>query len=165
MFGLDRKQGDSSSSAAKEFWSLIDSAGARSKWKWNFMPKQPLYTQLVEKAAGVMEPKFNSSLSKYCPDKNLQAIIKSDGRLMFNVIYAQWNGVGWIKGLLKLIVQEYNNGKKDAESLLKATVIERVNGGNKMYNLGTGKNLGSRSASLIAQGGKKIAKLTGVQVA
>ena len=129
------------------------------------MPKKPLYNQLVNLAADIMEPKFNNSLNNFCPDKNIQAIIKSDGRLMFNVIYAQWNGIGWIKGLLKVIVQEYNNGKKDAESLLKATVVERVRGGHRMYNLGTGKTLGSRSASLIAQGGQKIAKLTGVQVA
>lgn len=165
MFGLDRKQGDSTSSAAREFWSLIDKADARSKWKWNHMPKEPLYTQLVKSAAGIMEPKFNKSLDSFCPDKNIQAIIKSDGRLMFNVIYAQWNGIGWIKGLLKVIIQEYNNGKKDAESLLKASVIERTKGGYRMYNLGTGKNLGSRSASLIAQGGQKIAKITGVQLA
>jgi hypothetical protein len=165
MFGLDRKQGDTTSSAAKEFWSTIDKSGARSKWRWNHMPKEPLYGQLVKHAAGVIEPKFNSSLNSHCPDKNIQALIKSDGRLMFNVIYAQWNGPGWIKGLLKVIVQEYNNGKKDAESLLKASVVERVRGGHRMYNLGTGKTLGSRSASLIAQGGQKIAKLTGVQVA
>lgn len=165
MFGLDRKQGDSTSTAAKNFWAALDKEGARSKWRWNHMPKQPLYNELVTLAAGVMEPKFNNSLNNYCPDKNIQAIIKSDGRLMFNIIYAQWNGIGWIKGLLKVIVQEYNNGKKDAESLLKATVVERVNGGHRMYNLGTGKNLGSRSASLIAQGGQKIAKLTGVQIA
>jgi hypothetical protein len=165
MFGLDRKQGDSTSTAAKNFWAALDKEGARSKWRWNHMPKQPLYNELVTLAAGVMEPKFNNSLNNFCPDKNIQAIIKSDGRLMFNVIYAQWNGIGWIKGLLKVIVQEYNNGKKDAESLLKATVVERVRGGHRMYNLGTGKNLGSRSASLIAQGGQKIAKLTGVQIA
>lgn len=165
MFGLDRKQGDSTSTAAKNFWVALDKEGARSKWRWNHMPKKPLYNQLVTLAAAVIEPKFNNSLNNYCPDKNIQAIIKSDGRLMFNVIYAQWNGIGWIKGLLKVIVQEYNNGKKDAESLLKATVVERVRGGHRMYNLGTGKTLGSRSASLIAQGGQKIAKLTGVQVA
>ena len=165
MFGLDRKAGDSTSSAAKEFWSTIDKEGARSKWKWNYMPKEPLYSQLVKQAAGVIEPKFNSSLNSHCPDKNIQALIKSDGRLMFNVIYAQWNGPGWIKGLLKVINEEYNSGKKTAESLLKSSVIERVNGGHRMYKLGTGKTLGSRSASLISQGGKKIAKLTGVQVA
>ena len=165
MFGLDRKQGDSTSTAAKNFWSTLDKEGARAKWRWNHMPEQPLYSQLVNLAVDIMEPKFNNSLNNFCPDKNIQAIIKSDGRLMFNVIYAQWNGTGWIKGLLKVIVQEYNNGKKDAESLLKATVVERVRGGHRMYNLGTGKDLGSRSASLIAQGGQKIAKLTGVQIA
>ena len=117
---------------------------------------------MVEKP---VETIINSVTFNCANNKNIQAIIKSDGRLMFNVIYAQWNGIGWIKGLLKVIVQEYNNGKKDAESLLKATVVERVRGGHRMYNLGTGKTLGSRSASLIAQGGQKIAKLTGVQVA
>jgi hypothetical protein len=84
---------------------------------------------------------------------------------MFNVIYAQWNGIGWIKGLLGVIVEEYNNGNKTADSLLKASVVERVKGGHRMYRIGTGKTLGSRSASLIAQGGRKIAKITGVQIA
>lgn len=165
MFGLDRKQGDNSSNAARNFWGEIDKAGARSKWRWNHMPKDPLYSKLVQYAAGVIEPMFNRSLSKFCPDKNIQNLIKSDGRLMFNVIYAQWNGIGWIKGLLGVIVEEYNNGNKTAESLLKASVVERVKGGHRMYRIGTGKTLGSRSASLIAQGGKKIAKITGVQIA
>lgn len=165
MFGLDRKQGDSSSSAARNFWGEIDKAGARSKWRWNHMPKDPLYSKLVQYAAGVIEPMFNRSLSKFCPDKNIQNLIKSDGRLMFNVIYAQWNGIGWIKGLLGVIVEEYNNGNKTADSLLKASVVERVKGGHRMYRIGTGKTLGSRSASLIAQGGRKIAKITGVQIA
>ena len=165
MFGLDRKQGDNSSSAARNFWGEIDKAGARSKWRWNHMPKDPLYSKLVQYAAGVIEPMFNRSLSKFCPDKNIQNLIKSDGRLMFNVIYAQWNGIGWIKGLLGVIVEEYNNGNKTADSLLKASVVERVKGGHRMYRIGTGKTLGSRSASLIAQGGRKIAKITGVQIA
>lgn len=165
MFGLDRKQGDNSSNAARNFWGEIDKAGARSKWRWNHMPKDPLYSKLVQYAAGVIEPMFNRSLSKFCPDKNIQNLIKSDGRLMFNVIYAQWNGVGWIKGLLGVIVEEYNNGNKTADSLLKASVVERVKGGHRMYRIGTGKTLGSRSASLIAQGGRKIAKITGVQIA
>lgn len=165
MFGLDRKQGDNSSNAARNFWGEIDKAGARSKWRWNHMPKDPLYSKLVQYAAGVIEPMFNRSLSKFCPDKNIQNLIKSDGRLMFNVIYAQWNGIGWIKGLLGVIVEEYNNGNKTADSLLKASVVERVKGGHRMYRIGTGKTLGSRSASLIAQGGRKIAKITGVQIA
>lgn len=165
MFGLDRKQGDNSSNAARNFWGEIDKAGARSKWRWNHMPKDPLYSKLVQYAAGVIEPMFNRSLSKFCPDKNIQNLIKSDGRLMFNVIYAQWNGIGWIKGLLGVIIEEYNNGNKTADSLLKASVVERVKGGHRMYRIGTGKTLGSRSASLIAQGGRKIAKITGVQIA
>ena len=165
MFGLDRKQGDNSSNDARNFWGEIDKAGARSKWRWNHMPKDPLYSKLVQYAAGVIEPMFNRSLSKFCPDKNIQNLIKSDGRLMFNVIYAQWNGIGWIKGLLGVIVEEYNNGNKTADSLLKASVVERVKGGHRMYRIGTGKTLGSRSASLISQGGRKIAKITGVQIA
>jgi hypothetical protein len=165
MFGLDRVKGDSKSAAAKKFWGLIDTAGARTKWKWNHMPKQPLYGQLVEAAAGVIEPMFNKNLKKYCSDANLQKIIKSDGRLLFNVIYAQWNGDGWIKGLLKVLAEAYNNGSKTSEDLLKETVLERIRGGYTMYKYGTGKKLGSRSASLITQGGRKIAKLTGVKVA
>ena len=129
------------------------------------MPKQPLYSQLVEGAAGVIEPMFNKNLKKYCSDANLQKIIKSDGRLLFNVIYAQWNGDGWIKGLLKVLVEAYNNGSKTSEDLLKETVLERIRGGYTMYKYGTGGKLGSRSASLITQGGRKIAKLTGVKVA
>ena len=165
MFGLDRRQGDTTSSAAKQFWAAIDTAGARSKWKWGYMPKQPLYGQLVTLAAGVIEPKFNKHLIKSCPDKNLQDIIKSDGRLLFNVIYSQWNGDGYIVGLLKLLTQEYNNGKKTADALLKVAVAERVSGGYRIYNLGTGRNLAAKYASLNSQGGHKIAKLTGVQIA
>ena len=67
--------------------------------------------------------------------------------------------------VLKLLTQEYNNGKKTADALLKVAVAERVSGGYRIYNLGTGRNLAAKYASLNSQGGHKIAKLTGVQIA
>jgi len=160
MYGLDRKAGGpeiNSCAPCRQFWGTLDSIGASRSWKWNYMPGDPLQTTLLNLVVGIMEPLFNKSLNLYVPEKEIQAVIKSDGRLLFNFVYAQWNGPGWFKGWANQIRIAYKNGKTSAEDLLVLFVEKRVDNtgiiGNKSNN------------SLIAQGGRKIAKIVGVDIA
>lgn len=160
MYGLDRKAGGSEISSCtpcKKFWGTLDSVNARKNWKWNYMPGDPLQTTLMNLVVEIMEPLFNKSLNLYVPEKEIQSIIKSDGRLLFNFIYAQWNGPGWFKGWANQIRIAYKSGKTSSEDLLVLFVEKRIDNrgiiGNKNNN------------SLIAQGGRKIAKIVGVDIA
>ncbi len=160
MYGLDRKAGGASINSCtpcRQFWGTLDNLGASRSWKWNYMPGDPLQTTLLNLVVEIMEPLFNKTLNSYVPEKEIQAVIKSDGRLLFNFVYAQWNGPGWFKGWANQIRGAYKNGKTSAEDLLVLFVEKRVD------NIGI---IGNRSNnSLIAQGGRKIAKIVGVDIA
>jgi hypothetical protein len=82
----------------------------------------------------------------YLADPTLQKVIESDGRLLFNFIYACWNGPGWFKGWAREIKKAYKSGKTSSEDLVKYFVALRVTSTN----------------SLISQGGRKIKELVGL---
>ncbi len=96
------------------------------------------------------------------PQQLKEAAMKGDGRLLFHFVYAQYNGPAWLKGWAKLAKQSYDAGTTTSDGLLTILLDDRSSGGYKAYKLGTGKNLGKPSASLIAQGGAKIKKLVGI---
>ena len=157
MYGLDRANGGnavSSCSACQQFWNLIASKGGPNSWKWNYIPPDPLKTQLIDLATQIIEPLFNQSMNSYVPEKEIQDIIKSDGRLYFNFVYAQWNGPGWFKGWAKEIRTAYKNGTKDPETLATLFVRRRID------NTGIVKNKSNNV--LIATSGTKISKLVGL---
>lgn len=160
MYGLDRMAGGSainSCTPCRKFWGILDNLGSSKNWKWNYMPGDPLQTTLLNLVIEIMEPLFNKSLNSFVPEKEIQAVIKSDGRLLFNFVYAQWNGPGWFRGWANQIRIAYKNGKTSSEDLLVLFVEKRVD------NTGI---IGNRSNnSLIAQGGRKIAKIVGVDIA
>lgn len=158
MYGLDRKAGGaavSSCGPCKQFWGILDQNGAPNKWKWNYIPPDPLKTQLLDLAVQIMEPLFNKSLNSYIPEKEIQDVIKSDGRLLFNFIYAQWNGPGWFQGWAKDVREAYKSGVKDSGALTALFVRRRINNHNVL-------NKGNNQNSLIAQGGQKISQIVGV---
>jgi hypothetical protein len=157
MFGLDRKAGGkaiNSCEPCKKFWGELDRVDASHKWKWNYIPPDPLRSQLFIYASEIMEPLFNDSLNRYVKNKDLQNLIKSDGRLYFNFVYAQWNGPGWFQGFAREITKAYDSGIKDAEKLAALFVRLRKN------NVGVIQN--SKNNSLIAQGGGKISEVVGL---
>ena len=160
MYGLDRKAGGppvNSCGPCKQFWSILDSVGARKNWKWNYIPPDPLKTQLLNLAIQIMKPIYEDNLRRYVPEKEIRDVINSDGRLMFNFVYASWNGAGWFKGWAREIRNAYKNGKTKSDDLSVLFVEKRID------NRGI---IGNRSNnSLIAQGGRKIAKIVGVDVA
>lgn len=160
MYGLDRRAGGPAINACVpclEFWGTIDKENARKNWKWNYMPNDPLQSKLVNLVVQIMEPIFNKTLNAYVPEPEIQNVIKSDGRLLFNFIYAQWNGPGWFKGWARIVRAAYKEGKTKSDDLVVLFVEKRVDNrgviGNKNNN------------SLIAQGGRKIAGLVGVDIA
>ena len=98
----------------------------------------------------------------YLPNKELLSLIESDSRLYFNIVYAVFNGAGFFKGFAKILENAYNGGKRTSDELLKVIVDERVYGGYNAFKLGTTKELGSSSATLIANTGVKIEKMVGL---
>ena len=72
-----------------------------------------------------------------------KALVNSDPRLLFNFIYATWNGSGWFKQFAKKINDSVASGVTDTDQLTKVAVAARTGSSN----------------SLISQGGNKIASL------
>jgi len=149
MFGIDRVAGGSinKTSAGLAFWKKIDESQKNGKWKWNYIPPDPLQKDLLDLAIKVMKPVYDSNMKTYLADTNLQKIIESDGRLLFNFVYACWNGPGWFKRWATEIKKAYKGGKTNSEDLLKLFVSLRATSNN----------------SLIAQGGAKIKELVGLK--
>lgn len=149
MFGIDRVAGGSinKTPAGVAFWKKIEAAQTKNKWKWNYIPPNPLQKELLDLAVQVMKPVYDSNMKAYIADTNLQRIIESDGRLLFNFVYACWNGPGWFQKWAKQVKKAYSAGKTNPEDLLKLFVSLRVTSSN----------------SLIAQGGRKIKELVGLK--
>lgn len=161
MFGIDRRAGGKINTTPEgiAFWKLIDDAKAATTWKYNFIPQDPLKTQILNAAVQVMKPQFESLFNSYIKSTELQNLIKSDGRLYFNFIYATWNGPGYFEQFSKQITNAFNQGQKNTDELLKLFINLRLN--SRIFYPNTDNN----SFTLINRGGQKIAKLVGVQLA
>jgi hypothetical protein len=81
------------------------------------------------------------------------AIIKKDGRLLFNFVYAVWNGAGWFKKWAEAINDKVKAGETNSDALLQFIVGLRETEGLKD---------GSKPNSLIARGAQKIKKIVGL---
>lgn len=139
MYGIDRKY-TYSGAAAQRFWSIIDNANARYNWPWNYMGGN-LAPQLRDAAADVMYSKFDTYADQYLGAR-AKTIVESDDRLLFNFIYATWNGPTWFQRFSSDFNDALNRGVTNTDDLVDVVVKSRVDSSN----------------SLIAQGGKKIAK-------
>ena len=162
MFGIDRKNFTNpiEKAAFSQFWKLID----ENKASWpatrsmGFIPEDPLKTTLVNLVVKIQEAEFNQNVKNYISNPELEKVIKSDGRLLFNFIYATWNGPGYFQKFSKEIAKTYDSGKKTSEELLKRFIELRLN--SRIIYPTTDSN----SYSLIRQGGIKIASLVGVKL-
>jgi hypothetical protein len=162
MFGIDRLRNGTCGPCVR-FWKIMDDNNARTNWPWLYVPKDPIKTELFDLTVQIQKPNYEKWRDKYM-DKNVKTLVESDGRLFYNMVYASWNGIGWFKGFSEVLNNAYKRGSKTSEQLLTVITQERISGGKTAYTLGTGKNLGAPSASLIQQTGYKIAKATGVAV-
>jgi hypothetical protein len=141
MFGIDRKAGGglNNTAAAKKFWNIIDTAKASKYWKWNYKGGN-LEPSLKKLAGDIMYPEYERLSGLYLTDKS-RKIVESDDRLLFNFIYAAWNGAGWFKKFSVDFNNAVNKGVTDKNKLVEIAINSRVNNSN----------------NLISQEGKKIA--------
>ena len=148
MFGIDRKTGGSinQTEAGKKFWQTIDNANARKNWAWLYTGGE-LKPILYEYASQMMFPQYNRLSNTYLSSKS-QEIINSDNRLLFNFIYATWNGEGWFKKFATDFNKKVASGETDRDKLVDYAIALRTTEGLKS---------GSSPNSLIKQGGEKIA--------
>ena len=132
---------------AKEFWTIIDKAGARKNWPWLHRGGDN-YEKLRSLASQIIYPKFvkwsNSYLSPVARE-----IVAKDPRLTFHFSYAVWNGPGWFKKFASDINKAVASGITDSDELLKIALESRTTEGLKE---GYAPNKG------IKEGGEKIAK-------
>ena len=128
---------------AKDFWTKIDAADAKNKWKWGYRGGDA-ESELRQLAGEIMKPYF----TKYFTEKlspEAQQLVKNDDRLLFHFIYATWNGQGWFKKFADKFNEAVSSGITDSDRLYKIAIDSRLDSNNR----------------LIAQTGEKIAKLLG----
>lgn len=148
MMGIDRKAGGDINTTPEgiEFWKLIDDANARTEWKWGYRGGS-LEPQLRKLAGKMIKRYYDKYANRYLSSKAL-TIVNENPKLLFNFIYAVWNGPGWFKNFADDINAAVDKGIIDPEELAKIQIKDRLDSGN----------------SLVAQGGKKIADILDVKV-
>lgn len=131
MLGIDRKNGASlaGSPAWKEFWGIIDQAGARTKWKWNYLGGA-LAPKLRLLAAEIMFPHFSTLYSRYL-SSGAQTAVKNDPRLILHFSYAAWNGPGWFSRFANTINNAVKEGKT-GDQLAAAALNSRTGSSNSL---------------------------------
>jgi hypothetical protein len=158
MFGLDRIAGNLESTAdGRAFFALIDAQNAYDNWSYNYIPPDPLKSQLVLLAAKIMKPNFDRNMNNYVKNPQLRALVPTNGKLMWNFAYATWNGPGWFKAFGQRVNEVYEKGMKDPKDLAEYFTNLRINNENLI-----GNKKGGDAYSLIRQGGFKIASKLGI---
>ena len=135
------------SDAAKNFWTAIDNANAKNNWEWGNMGGG-IKPELIDSVSKIMYPQFNDNSRRYL-SKASQDLIAKDDRLLFNFIYATWNGQGWFRKFATDFNSKVASGERNLDNLVKYTIDLRTK---------EGLNKGDRPNSLIKQGGEKIAE-------
>ena len=149
MFGLDRHAGHSifyssprkssdvlknmqyipgyiyRSDAARQFWQLIDNAGAATKWKWNYKGGN-LSETLADLAGKIMFEQYKKFSEIYLTPAS-RAIIDTSPELQFNIAYATWNGSGFFKYYSDIINKAVTNGITNAETINNKVLEARLN--------------------------------------
>ena len=154
MFGLDRIAGniEAKSEDGKAFFRLIDAQNAYDNWSYNYIPPDPLKSQLILLAAKIMKVNFDRNMNNYVKNPELRALVPTNGKLMWNFAYATWNGPGWFEGFGARLTAVYEKGMKDPRDLAEYFVNLRINNEGLIGNKKDGD-----AYSLIRQGGFKIA--------
>jgi hypothetical protein len=150
MFGIDRKNGGylNTTPNGLKFWALIDKNKNQKVWKWNYRGGN-LEKELIDLTSEIIYPEFLKLENLYLKPKTIELVNNND-KLLFNFIYATWNGAGWFRKFATDLNEAIAKGEANTEKLIQVVLNSRLNEGLK-------KN--SKPNSLIAQGGKKIANL------
>lgn len=130
MFGIDRKHGGSlnTSSAGKEFWTIIDQNKNQGSWFHGYMGG-PLETTLKSKVVNIMFPYYQELANTYL-NKDLIKIVNTDPRLLLHFAYASWNGSGWFQRFAKLMNARWQSGERNADVLYQGAINDRKNSSN-----------------------------------
>jgi hypothetical protein len=132
LFGLDRKNGIELAkfSSWNKFWNAIDQARARSSWHYNYRGGS-LEPTLKSYAEEIMYSWYNELAGRYL---SLQArkLVESDPRLLFNFIYASWNGEGWFQRFASSINNAVASGITNTDALLTIAINDRKSTGNSL---------------------------------
>jgi hypothetical protein len=117
MMGIDRKAGGDINTTPEgiEFWKLIDDANARTEWKWGYRGGA-LESQLRKLAGKMIKRYYDKYASRYLSGKAL-TIVNENPKLLFNFVYAVWNGPGWFKNFADDINLAVDKGITDPEEL------------------------------------------------
>lgn len=153
MMGIDRKHGGTinTSPEGKEFWKIIDDAGASRPdslggWKWNYKGGnlEPKLKGIVGK---IIEKKYNDYSSRYLLPETKQIVDDNPG-LLFHFLYAVWNGPGWFKKFAEKVNEQVKKGESDPKKLYMTALQSRLKSGN----------------TLIARSGQKIDDIMGTNM-
>lgn len=119
MFGLDRKAGNIQkvSSDGKRFFDRIDDEKKKlgmkefcRVWKWNYIPEDPLKSELMDLAAKTMKTLYESNASNFFKGKT-RKVVESSRPLLLHFSYATWNGPKFFKDFAKTVNKAIEEGK------------------------------------------------------
>lgn len=143
MMGIDRKHGGTINTDAtgQEFWSIIDNADAKNKWRWNYKGG-PLEGRLKSLVVKMIAPRYEKYTKSYMSPE-ASNLVNQSVVMRFHFIYAVWNGPGWFQTFAKKLNSEVASGNKDIASLERFVMDTRKQSSNR----------------IIARGGRKIENL------
>jgi hypothetical protein len=142
--------------AAKEFWTIIDKADAKNKWKWldRGFENEDKLTLL---ASEIIYPTFLNYADRFLDD-DAKKLVYSDPRLLFHFVYATWNGPNFFKFYAQELNKQIEN-KKNIDSIINEQLNFRINSkysqirdtGAKMAKLFTNENFKKKFKELADQ--------------
>lgn len=138
MFGLDREAGniENVSSDGKKFFEVIDNEKRKlgmdefcRVWKWNYIPSDPLKSELIDLAAKTMKSLYEKNANNYFKGKT-RNVVENSKPLLLHFSYATWNGPGFFKKFANTINQAIEQGKpmKELIQLAKNDRTEKLGG-------------------------------------
>lgn len=134
MFGLDREAGniENSSTEGRQFFARIDQEKQKlgeeqfcNTWVWNYIPPEPLKSELVDLAARTMK-KFYDSNAKNFFKGNTKNVVESSRPLLLHFSYATWNGPGFFQKFANTINKGVEEGKS-IKTLINLAKQDRIN--------------------------------------
>lgn len=153
MMGIDRKHGGTinTSPEGKEFWSIIDNAGASRPdsmggWKWNYKGGN-LESKLKRIVGKIIEKRYNEYSTRYLTPETKKIVDNNPG-LLFHFLYAVWNGPGWFRRFAEKVNDQVKKGETDPKKLYMTALQSRLKSGN----------------TLIARSGEKIDDIMGTNM-
>lgn len=134
MFGVDRSHGDhvNDTPEGKQFWSIIDKAGASKNWPWNYKGGN-----LEGRLKILVTKMFQDYYEKTSPgklDPETKKIVDSNEGLLLHLLYSIWNGLGHYDNFATSINNEVKKGVKDPTKLLKKGLTDRKTSSNRLIS-------------------------------